>query len=153
GSMRTSVLTMAVLVALLAPFFAASGARGQYPASGPPTTSPPPVSPYINIIRRGADPGINYYGIVKPQVDTRASIQGLQQQVQSINNDVQQGNQQTGLPTTGHPVQFQNLTPYFGRPLSSNQTFRNIVSATNPSAGVRTGAAAASYTVPAPRTR
>jgi hypothetical protein len=151
--MRNPVFRVAVLSAVLWLGCCLSKASAQYPTSGPSSVSPPPVSPYINITRRGADPGVNYYGIVRPQIDTRSSIQGLQQQVQSINNDVQQGNQPTALPTTGHAVQFQNLSTYFGRPLSSGQGFRNIVSATNPSAGVRTGANAATYTVPPARTR
>jgi len=39
---------------------------------------PPAYSPYLNLLRQG-NPAINYYGLVRPQIDFRNQIQGLQQ--------------------------------------------------------------------------
>src|SRR5262245_51148744 len=75
----------------------------------------PPVSPYINLLRPGTNPAINYYGLVRPQVEFRNNILGLQQQVGAL--DTQVGIDEAGMaafPTTGHPVAFMNYSHYFG---------------------------------------
>ncbi len=43
----------------------------------------PPVSPYINLLRGGSSAGVNYYGIVRPQMYFRNTVQRLQQDVNS----------------------------------------------------------------------
>jgi hypothetical protein len=109
-------------------------ALAQYPSvsQGPQNYSrPPAISPYLNLLRTGADPAINYYGIVRPQNDFRNSIQGLQQQVGTLNNQTTASAQGTELPFTGHQVQFMNWSGYFGRPLNSgtsNQALNSKVS-------------------------
>src|SRR5438132_882791 len=76
--MKRLVLPLAVL--LLA--CASSPARAQVPIGTRPV-SPfvrPPVSPFINLFRGGAAAGVNYYGIVRPQLETQAALQQLQLQ-------------------------------------------------------------------------
>jgi hypothetical protein len=86
-------------------------------------TSPPPFSPYLNIVRPGGSPTLNYYGLVRPEVQARQSLQSLQSQVgtnsQAI-NDLSNG----PLPATGKIVGFMNYGRYFQNfnPPSSTST-------------------------------
>ena len=95
----------------------AEQARAQY--SQPQRLGPvfrPPVSPYLNLLRRGSDPAVNYYGIVRPEIEFRSGLQNLQQQVNTVGQDVTAQDQALGLlPATGHPVQFFNYSHYFGQ--------------------------------------
>src|SRR5262245_23944289 len=73
----------------------------------------PPVSPYLNLLRPGNSAGVNYYGLVRPQMEFRNNIQNLQQQV--ANNQADISNLTTAqLPTTGHATSFLNTGGYFG---------------------------------------
>ncbi len=110
---RTDLLSLTCL-ALLA--WAATGeAQGQTPAARPGTvpTSPPPISPYLNLLRRGTIPAVNYYGLVRPQVEFRNSLQHLQQQVSEVAAPAAEAEAGPPLPATGHPVQFMNHARYF----------------------------------------
>jgi hypothetical protein len=75
--------------------------------------APSRVSPYLNLLRSGSAPGVNYYGLVRPEFEFRRNIGQLQAQ-----NFAQQ-QAITGLQTapttvtTGHPVGFQNHLGYF----------------------------------------
>ena len=92
----------------------AGPAAGQPPprlGSAPP---PPTVSPYLNLLRGGASPGVNYYGLVRPQLYFQNSIQGLQQQAAGNLNPVVGGAADgSDLPGTGMPVQFMNHGVFF----------------------------------------
>src|SRR5579871_3196891 len=82
---------------------------------GVPPVNPyqgPALSPYLNLFRRDTLPAINYYGIVRPQFDTNASIQQLQEQSLQTRQEVTTEAERLA-PTTGHPVQFQNQGAYF----------------------------------------
>jgi len=86
----------------------AAHAQPQIGSAGvPPTTSRPTVSPYLNLNRGGAGAAVDYFGIVRPQLEMQKSIAALQQQ----QHGMQQG--QVGGPgddlTTG-----QILTPTIG---------------------------------------
>ncbi len=97
------------LLAIAAVAYSAGSARAQVPYNRPP------YSPYLNLLRSG-NPAINYYGLVRPQIDFRNSITGLQNQVGTLDravNDVAQAGSRTGLPTTGHPTAFLNYSGYF----------------------------------------
>jgi hypothetical protein len=91
-------------------------ARAQAPAPyNRPQTNPfarPVFSPYLNLLRGGTNPAINYYGLVRPEIDFRNSILGLQQQVdaQAAATATAEG---AGALGTGHPTQFNNLSHYF----------------------------------------
>src|SRR5437879_2241913 len=61
----------------------AVGPRAEAQFAGPPQVNPfgrPAVSPYLNLQRGGINPGVNYYGLVRPQIDTSRSLQQLQHQ-------------------------------------------------------------------------
>jgi len=86
-----------------------------------PATSPiarPAVSPYLNMFR-GGSPAINYYGIVRPQQDTSAALQRLQQQVAPAPLPVAPSD---ALLTTGHATRFMNYSHYFNNGLGSQGT-------------------------------
>lgn len=80
----------------------------------------PTVSPYLNLLRndgRGG-PVLNYYGLVRPQVQAFGQAQQFGQELQRLESR-QLRSAQAGqlLPgairrgTTGHPVVFQSFTP------------------------------------------
>jgi hypothetical protein len=95
----------------------AAGGQAQYPYRTQPGFYQPPLpySPYLNLLRPG-NPAINYYGLVRPQVDFRNAIGTLGQQVGSLGQDVAASEAGGGyaLPVTGHPVGFMNTGRYFG---------------------------------------
>src|SRR5438105_4099487 len=73
----------------------------------------PGFSPYLNLLRGGSNPGINYYGIVRPEITFGNSLYqlGVQQNLlQGQQADL--GNQQsalaayTQLPNTGRSSGF-----------------------------------------------
>lgn len=80
----------------------------------------PPVSPYLNLTI-GGSPGINYYGIVRPQLQTNAALQQLQQaQIQEAVDLSQVYNQ--GVPITGVRSQFMNFSHYYGGRVTNTAT-------------------------------
>jgi hypothetical protein len=79
----------------------------------PPFGTQPRVSPFINLLRTGTAPGINYYGLVRPEFDFRNSIQQLQFQTRA-NQQAITGLQETSGPvTTGHTFGFNTHLIYF----------------------------------------
>ena len=81
---------------------------------GPGSGIRPAYSPYLNLARRG-NPAINYYGLVRPEVDTRNAFQSLGQQLSQVRQDVATVDA-TGnfpLPATGYPQRFFDTGPYF----------------------------------------
>jgi len=106
-----------------------------------PQTSPfyrPPVSPYLNILRGGPlGPATGYYTLTRPQFEAFGQLGQLQTDLQSVQAAQQAallpGGALAGLPgagipgaglpgaglpttglTTGHPVRFFSLSPYYG---------------------------------------
>ena len=101
--MRTRLLALLAALGL----WAVPGIQAQ-------TISPSPrVSPYINLGNPFTDPGIAYYGIVRPELRFQRSIQQLQQRQLALGQEVATGEQNAVLPPTGHPVGFFNQSPYF----------------------------------------
>lgn len=78
------------------------------------TYSPPRTSPYLNLLRGGSSPGVNYYGLVRPELEFRSSIGQLRQQTQ-LNQQAITGlqNVQPGPLTTGHQFGFMTHSIYF----------------------------------------
>jgi hypothetical protein len=109
---------------------AASQASAQYT---PPPTSPfyrPPISPYLNLTRPG-QAGINYYGLVRPQIDTYATLNQLQYQ----QNQLQAGlayDQNMVAMDTGHSTRFGNYSHYFSNRGGSGSPVRIPSAATPP---------------------
>ncbi len=101
--------------------FVAQSANAQFPQSQYQTQ--PAVSPYLNLNRGGANLATNYFGIVRPQIDTRNSIQSLQSQI----NTLGAGSPTDPLATelaTGHTVQFMNYSMYFGHTPGAEKNIR-----------------------------
>ncbi len=75
----------------------------------------PTFSPYINLLRDNGSPGLNYFGLVRPQLEFAQQNQQLGQNFQAL--QMQQGQQMrmTGgygysqLGVTGHPVVFNSF--------------------------------------------
>jgi hypothetical protein len=80
----------------------------------------PGFSPYLNLLRGGNSPAINYYGIVRPEITFGNSLYqlGVQQNLlQGQQTDL--SNQQsalaayTALPATGHTTGFMTQSKFF----------------------------------------
>jgi len=88
---------------------------GPLHAQAPPITGNPAnrpfVSPYINLLRGGSSAGVNYYGLVRPDIEFRAGIQRNQQQI--VAGQQSYAELTSGLSTTGHPVRYMNHWSYF----------------------------------------
>ena len=113
-------LVFASLAALGLVGACASGrAAAQVPTTfGRPPANPlgtPQVSPWINL-GNGGNMGLNYYGLVRPQIQSQQSIRQLQQQQQLDQAQLAglTGTGPGGIPlVTGHPTQFVNYSTYF----------------------------------------
>jgi hypothetical protein len=81
----------------------------------PPGYGSPTVSPYINLLNRNNPQFLNYYGIVRPEVQTQNALQGLQQQVGTLEETPALGTGAAVLPTTGHRLAFGYFGGHFGR--------------------------------------
>jgi len=88
-------------------------AQPQIGSYNPPVYNPQPlVSPYLNLNnnRGGVNPAINYFGIVRPQIENQQAVQQLQLQVQANHGLIQgigQGLGQVGneeIGPTGHAM-------------------------------------------------
>lgn len=107
------------LAALAAVVLGLALAAGTAPAQAPVIPRPipgygsPTVSPYINLLRNVNPQVVNYYGLVRPQVQFQGAVQGLQEQVTTLDATTAQA--AAGLPPTGHTVSFRNYRGYFGR--------------------------------------
>src|SRR5947208_1318144 len=98
--MRVRVASAVVTAAAVVSVGAAEG-RAQPPAG------PPGYSPYLNLIRPGSA-GVNYYGLVRPQVEVRGDLQQLQRNAARLQAGLSQLS--GGELATGHAAGFM----YFG---------------------------------------
>jgi hypothetical protein len=103
----------------------AGSARAQYfrsysspisrPYSSPYASRPAAVSPYINLI--GRNPVVNYFGIVRPELEARSIQQQQTQAIQTLGRQLQAAEpnipDQWGLPKTGHRSYFMNFSHYY----------------------------------------
>jgi hypothetical protein len=102
--MKRSFLALFVLVAVTV---------GETSAQLPAAMGSPTVSPYLNLARPGL-PAINYYGLVRPQLQTDAFIQQQLALQQSGVNTGTVVDPNAPLPATGTTVRFQSQAAYFG---------------------------------------
>jgi hypothetical protein len=111
---RIGLSSVAVWIVALS----AGQARAQ--TTGPRVGSPPPgptVSPYLNLLRAGNSPVANYYGLVRPQLQTNAGIQSLQQQLLTAQARPLPGQEPADdLLVTGHAAVFMNYGGFFQSP-------------------------------------
>jgi hypothetical protein len=96
----------AVVVAL-----GVTDAQAQGPGRSIGMTPPPGYSPYLNLLRPGTNPAINYYGLVRPQQAFAQSMQFLQGELMS--QPTLADSQSGGPATTGHSIFFMNYGGYF----------------------------------------
>jgi hypothetical protein len=94
--------------------FTPSPALAQYGAWRPAGYyQPPTLSPYLNLVRQGADPGFNYASLVRPQINFTGSLQQLQQEFAVGQQAVTNLETAATLPTTGHAAGYFTHTSYF----------------------------------------
>ncbi len=99
-------------------------AQPQIGSYTPPVVNPRPlISPYLNLNARGmTNSAVNYYGIVRPQMENHQAIQQLQQQFQTTQNlqPGQTGQLQEGeMMPTGHTMggyfNYSHFFPIYSR--------------------------------------
>jgi hypothetical protein len=105
--MRFSRFALPALVGL---FCGTGSLLAQYP--GMPGQRPP-VSPYINLGRPQLAPAIDYYGIVRPQLDFRQSLAGINRQVTTNELAIGSLAESRVLPPTGVAGNFNTQYRYF----------------------------------------
>ena len=83
---------------------------------GQPPQNPlgtPSFSPFLNL-GRGGNPAMNFYGLVRPQLQTQQSLQQLQQQQALLQTGLLGAQTATALPlTSGHETYFVNYSHFF----------------------------------------
>jgi hypothetical protein len=97
----------------------------------------------LNLTRPGTNPAIHYYGLVRPEMQFRRSIQNLQNSLAGTQQTL--GAMQAEMGTvsgTGHPIQFLNYGGYFMNygPSAGTTGFMNY--------GLRSGTAAGAPPIP-----
>ena len=110
----TRTMSLAVVGTLAAVLLEPGLAFAQRPA-GPPRTTSPTVSPYLNLVRRGTIPAVNYYGLVRPEQEMRRNLQSMQRQVYQNRSDLDAMavGADPGMPVTGKAAMFLNTSGYF----------------------------------------
>jgi hypothetical protein len=84
-----------------------------------PQTNPygiPTVSPYVNLNRFAGNPGLNYFGIVRPELQANANLAQLQQQTAALYDQQALANipgADPNQPATGHTSRFFNYSHYY----------------------------------------
>jgi hypothetical protein len=107
-----SIRLFPCLLSLLA-LLCASRAEAQYQSPGFFYSPPPRTSPFLNLLRSGTPPGINYYGLVRPEIEFRRGIQQLQGQALTQQQAITGLQTAPAAVTTGHPVGFGTHLSYF----------------------------------------
>ncbi len=111
--MRTLALTLVSLVSIA---FASTPVQAQAPRPFGPATRSPSFSPYLNLLRQGNSAGVNYYGLVRPQIQAQNSLNNLQGQLFDNRRAIEEQSAQmnAALPATGDKtVTFLNTGGYF----------------------------------------
>lgn len=116
-----------VAVAGLATFAAAGAlAQGPYvrPDLGNNAYRRPAISPYLNL-SRGGNPAVNYYGLVRPQLDQATAIDVLRSNQNRLQRDVYGYSQEQAqqILTTGHASGYLNHLRYFQNQGRTGYTF------------------------------
>ena len=107
---RVSWLAVGVVVLL-----AGNAVQAQQPYVRPQTNpyGTPAISPYLNLARPGGA-GLNYYNLVRPQVETNAALQQLEtSQLQTAVLAQQALDPNRLMLDTGHSTKFMTYNQYF----------------------------------------
>jgi hypothetical protein len=83
-----------------------------------PAFRSPVVSPYLNLVNPGGLPAINYYGIVRPELQFSGEQQQLRQQLSRLEGDIQEPDRQrlqnaADAAAGGQPRYFFNYSHYY----------------------------------------
>jgi len=109
---RFAVLLVALLGVLSADTAMAQAQQRQYGYD--PFLNRPALSPYYNLTRREGGTGVNYYTMVRPQIEAAERSRLQQRQIQQLQGQVSRpGNQAGAGGTTGHPSYFMNLSHFY----------------------------------------
>lgn len=137
-----------VVLALTALLPGPADAQVVGPRVGTPSPAPT-ISPYINMLRSPNAPALNYFGLVRPQFQTNAGLQALQQQFLLGQTGSLPGAEPTAdVLTTGHAAMFMNYGGYFQSQTGALRSPATIAPAPMPSRS--TGAAVGSGRLPRP---
>ncbi len=97
---------------------------------GPTPLGPPVTSPYLNLLRPGSPTFLNYYGLVRPELQLRAQQGLLQNQVTGLNENLTSLSTASGSGqglgsdlATGHGFGFQTHRQYFLNAGGGGQAF------------------------------
>jgi hypothetical protein len=140
--MKTCLRAAVGLIAFLA---LSGAAQAQYPGARPT------VTPYLNLFRGGAPQGLNYYNLVRPELDFRSSIQQLQLQTGANQQAIADLTTPGALPVTGHQAGFMTHRTYFqtlgggGAPAGTTAGFGTAPAATTAGFGTAPTATAAGF--------
>jgi hypothetical protein len=81
----------------------------------PYASRPASVTPYINLI--GRNPVVNYFGIVRPELEARRIQAQQSQAIQNLSRQLQGAEPKSpdvwSLPKTGHTAYFNNFSHYY----------------------------------------
>jgi hypothetical protein len=123
--MTATLIRLFVVTVLGAGLPGWAAAQQPYYTPAPNGYPRPPYSPYLNLRRQG-NPAINYYGLVRPEIQGWNSVQNLQQQVNQLGLQTTTGTEAaTGvLPPTGYPARFQDFARYFPGPVIGSGVVR-----------------------------
>jgi len=103
-----------VIMAASSPAYAQTGKIGSY--TQPQVNPHPAVSPYLNMTRGGTNVATDYYGIVRPQLETQQTLQNLQSGLTQVQTDVATVHENTAnnpMTESGHNITFFNYSHYF----------------------------------------
>jgi hypothetical protein len=91
-----------------------AAAQPPYSPAGQPTgpVTRPTFSPYMNLLRSSNSPGVNYYGLVRPQVQAHRAISELQSAV-TRPAVTPFDTADPGLPVTGQTFGYMTHSRYF----------------------------------------
>jgi hypothetical protein len=122
---RSAALTAGVVLggvlALGEPAFSQQMARPRAPRQYRGVTNEPYVSPYLNIVRPGADPAFNYYTLVQPQLQQQQFNLQQNRNVQNLGRQLQQQEAEIMTPygaigrrrSTGRAATYMNYSHYY----------------------------------------
>jgi hypothetical protein len=78
------------------------------------------MSPYLNLLRGGADPGFNYFTLIQPQLQNQKNMQLQSRDIQSLGGQLRQDERQGPFgaltqirATGGRAASYQNYSHYY----------------------------------------
>lgn len=110
--MRSPIRCGLALAAVVLGSWASSLSAQPRPGNSPVRS--PSFSPYLNLVNRGSNPGINYFGIIRPGQQLQQQASQLQQQITQTDQTISSGlgSINTQL-TTGRGATFGYYSHYF----------------------------------------